>query len=271
MLEGILTSVISRIAGKYVDGIDKKAAGLSVWKGEIRLKNLSLKPSAIDDMDLPVRLVHGSLKELQLDIPWKNLRSKPVVVKITGLCMVVCPNNEPSMSAEQHAERALASKRAAIAELDAAGLAGNDEENESWSSRLVTKICDNIQLEVCNVHVRYEDQLVHADAPFSFGLMIGRLAAESTDTNWKPAFVEKQKVLFKLCSLQGLSFYLNSDQHPPFSKETASSAEVQTGMAHVTVTLCGARHLPNVDGMWGSSEAFVELIFKDKPHSLKKP
>jgi hypothetical protein len=101
--------------------------------------------------------------------------------------------------------------------------------------------------------------------------MIGRLAAESTDTNWKPAFVEKQKVLFKLCSLQGLSFYLNSDQHPPFSQETARSAEVQTGVAHVTVTLCGARHLPNVDGMWGSSDAFVELIYKDKAHSLKKP
>ena len=28
MLEGVLAGVIERLAGKYVDGIDKKAAGL---------------------------------------------------------------------------------------------------------------------------------------------------------------------------------------------------------------------------------------------------
>ena len=45
-------------------GIDKQAAEMSVWKGEIRLKNLSLKKSAIDGLDLPITLVHGSLDEL---------------------------------------------------------------------------------------------------------------------------------------------------------------------------------------------------------------
>jgi hypothetical protein len=38
----------------------------------------------------------------------------------------------------------------------------------------------------------------------------------------------------------------------------------QSATAHVT--LCGARHLPNVDGMWGSCDAFVELVYKDKIH-----
>ena len=38
----------------------------------------------------------------------------------------------------------------------------------------------------------------------------------------------------------------------------------QSAAAHVT--LCGARHLPNVDGMWGSCDAFVELVYKDKIH-----
>ena len=62
-----------------------------------------------------------SLKELQLDIPWKNLRSRPVIVKVTGLNMVVCPNNEVSQSAQERAEELLTAKRAAIAQLDAAG------------------------------------------------------------------------------------------------------------------------------------------------------
>lgn len=57
----------------------------------------------------------------QLDIPWKNLRSRPVVVTITGLYVVVCPQHEPARSAEEQQARALAAKRAAIAELDAQG------------------------------------------------------------------------------------------------------------------------------------------------------
>ena len=216
MLEGILASVISRLAGKYVDGIDKQAAEMSVWKGEIRLKKLALKSTALDDLDLPVKLVFGSLQELQLDIPWKNLRSRPVVVKITGLYMVVRPNNNPSTSAEEQRERELANKRAAIAELDAAGPENSDDTvPESFSSRLVTKILDNIQLEIRNVHIRYEDRVIHAEAPFNFGIMIGRLAAESTNSAWKPSFVENQKVLYKLCSLEGLSIYVNSDQFAP--------------------------------------------------------
>ena len=80
-----------------------------------------------------------------------------------------------------------------------------EEAEASWSTRLVTKIVDNLQIHVSNVHIRYEDRVLHADDPFSFGLMIGRFAAESTDSTWKPSYVENQKILFKLCSLQGLT------------------------------------------------------------------
>lgn len=62
MLAGVLATVIERIAGKYVDGIDKKAATMSVWSGHIVLKDLDLKKSALDDLDLPVRLLYGHLQ-----------------------------------------------------------------------------------------------------------------------------------------------------------------------------------------------------------------
>lgn len=100
MLEGVLASVIDRIAGKYVDGIDKKAANMSVWSGHIVLKDLALKPTCLDDMDLPIKLIYGRLEELTLDIPWKNLRAKPVIVRLSGLYMIVGPNTDASRSAE---------------------------------------------------------------------------------------------------------------------------------------------------------------------------
>ena len=43
---------------------------------------------------------------------------------------------------------------AQVAELDAAGLGDEDEREASFSARLVTKIVDNIQLNISRIHVR---------------------------------------------------------------------------------------------------------------------
>ena len=159
MLEGVLASVIDRIAGKYVDGIDKKDTNMSVWSGHIVLKDLSLKPSCLDDMDLPIKLLYGRLEELTLDIPWKNLRAKPVIVRISGLYMIVGPNTDATQSAEERLKREREAKRAAIEEMDTIDPeSGEDSSNNaSFTTRLVNKIVSNIQLKVSNIHIRYED------------------------------------------------------------------------------------------------------------------
>ncbi|EKX53475.1 hypothetical protein GUITHDRAFT_53320, partial [Guillardia theta CCMP2712] len=216
MLEGILASVIERLAGKYVDGIDKKATELSVWRGEILLKDLSLKQTALDDFDLPVTLVAGKLEELRLDIPWKNLRSKPVIVKIKGLNMILSPNTNPKISAEEKKRRETLAKKDALAEFDISlkyGFAQFDEKvSESFYSKLITKIVDNVQIHISQIHVRYEDSTVHASHPFCAGVLLNHLSIESTNSTWKPAFVENQTFLNKLCNLKGFSIYLNSDE-----------------------------------------------------------
>jgi vacuolar protein sorting-associated protein 13A/C len=159
MLEGVLAKVIERIAGKYVDGIDKKATNMSVWSGHIALKDLSLKSTALDDLDLPVKLLYGHLEELSLDIPWNNLRSKPVVVHLSGLYIIVGPNTNASQTAELKRERELSAKRASMAELDAINpeIAGTNDDEASFTEKFVTKIINNIQVKVSSIHLRYED------------------------------------------------------------------------------------------------------------------
>ncbi|KAJ1491804.1 N-terminal region of Chorein, a TM vesicle-mediated sorter-domain-containing protein, partial [Baffinella frigidus] len=239
MLEGVLAGVIERLAGKYVDGIDKKAAGkptpsplssppfvwfvptttqLSVWSGNIVLKDLTLKKSALDDLDLPVTLKTGHLEELRLDIPWKNLRSQPVIVHIQGLSIVVSPNSDPSIPAAERERRMLLAKRAQVAEMDAAGLGEEEDKNGSFSSRLITKIVDNIQLNISNIHIRYEDGFVDEAHPFALGIMLASFTAA--------AFVEDQKRICKKCNLKGLSLYLNSDLDPKRTVETVRRGQI---------------------------------------------
>lgn len=60
--------------------------------GDVKLENLEVKETALDDLDLPVKLKFGYLSSLVLKIPWKNLYNEPVIANIDGLHLIVVPN-----------------------------------------------------------------------------------------------------------------------------------------------------------------------------------
>lgn len=66
--------------------------------------------------------------------------------------------------------------------------------NESSSSggfvsQLTTKVIDNIQLSLQNIHIRYEDTVSCPDHPFAAGITLKELSAISTNGDWEPAFI----------------------------------------------------------------------------------
>ena len=118
-------SILQRYLGEYVDGIDRKNLQvgdsdklvlccsqivfklalcvcctnppctqlyhqLGVWSGEVKMKNLSLKKSALDFLQLPLEIVSGRVQELEMNVPWRSLSSAPVTIKLKGVCCVCC-------------------------------------------------------------------------------------------------------------------------------------------------------------------------------------
>jgi vacuolar protein sorting-associated protein 13A/C len=68
---------------------------------------LDIKETALDALDLPVKLKFGCLDRLILKIPWKNLYTEPVIANIEGLYLVVVPNkgvvyNETKAQKNEH-------------------------------------------------------------------------------------------------------------------------------------------------------------------------
>lgn len=85
---------------------------------------------------------------------------------------------------------------------------GNAEENDSFINALVTKIIDNLQVVIKNIHVRFEDNKSHPQKPFAVGLTLSNLSAVSTDENWVEAFIEDSKApTHKLLKLDSLALY----------------------------------------------------------------
>lgn len=80
--------------------------------------------------------------------------------------------------------------------------------DDTFVSSLVSKIIDNLQVVIKNIHIRFEDKISHAGAPFSLGLTLSNLSAVSTDSNWDEAFIDDPSLpTHKLAKLDSLTVY----------------------------------------------------------------
>ncbi|KAJ3092913.1 hypothetical protein HK102_000456 [Quaeritorhiza haematococci] len=186
--------------------------------GDVTLQNLRLKTSALDKFNLPLQVLEGYLGDLTLTIPWNDLKNKPVRVVVNNVYVLATPRAESEYDPEEEEERAQKVKmeRLETVEMIAAQAKGvkpeNKDQNASFVTQLVTKIVDNLQVSIKNIHIRYEDRVSHPKNPFSLGITLDELSAVSTDENWNQTFIHEQVgVIHKLLKLGSLAVYWNTD------------------------------------------------------------
>ena len=93
MLEGAVAAVLQKALGAYLEGIDSASLRASVWDGDIVLSSLSLKTSALEALQLPVRVLGGSVGVVRVQVPWRKLRTDPIVINIEGLWLLLAPQD----------------------------------------------------------------------------------------------------------------------------------------------------------------------------------
>ena len=84
----------------------------------------------------------------------------------------------------------------------------------SYGSSYIGNIVENLQLNIKDVHLRYEDD--SSGSMTAVGIMIESLSAQTCDKDWSPSFVYRDPVLgqldaFKLVDLTGLAVYIDTE------------------------------------------------------------
>lgn len=219
MLEGLVAGLLNRFLGMYVKNFDPTQLKVGIWSGDVKLRNLELRKEALDQLRLPVNVVEGHLGELTLVIPWSNLRGAPVRVFVEDVFLLASPKEEAEYDEEEEERRR---QRIKMEKLESAellkersreGLSAEEEKkNQSFTQSLITKIVDNLQVTVKNIHVRYEDSISAPGHPFALGVTLGEFSAVSTDGKWQPAFLHgEDDITHKLATLDGLAVYWDTD------------------------------------------------------------
>ncbi|TIB10448.1 hypothetical protein E3P92_03204 [Wallemia ichthyophaga] len=239
MLEGVVAGLLNRFLSAYIDNLDTSQLNVGIWSGDVKLKNLKLRKSALDKFRLPVDVKEGYLGELTLSIPWSNLKGKPCKINIDNVYLIALPAGASQFDAEEDDKRSQQVKQERLdsAELllnsqASPGISPEDEKkNESFANSLVTKILNNLQLVIENIHIRYQDSISHHNQLFAVGLTLSGFSAVSTDSNWLPTFIEENREgIHKLAKLESLSAYWDTDAESLLGHPTNIAIEKFTSL-----------------------------------------
>lgn len=280
MLEGLVAGLLNRFLGMYVENFDPTQLKVGIWSGDVKLRNLQLRREALDQLKLPINVMHGHLGELTLVIPWSNLRGAPVKVLIEDVYLLASPKEEAAYDeAEEEARR----QRVKMEKLDNAellkernreGMSQEEQQkNQSFTENLVTKIVDNLQVTVKNIHVRYEDSISAPGHPFSLGITLEEFSAVSTDGQWKPTFIQDSgDVTHKLATLGALAVYWNTDSDLFMDHNAADDASKPEDMLQKFKSLVSKAHTAHASPQFilrpVNGQAKIEL---DKTGDVKIP
>jgi len=208
MFEGIVEQYLLRYLGEYIVGLDKQNLSVSALKGQIHLRNARLKQEAVELLNLPCQLIYGEVGTLKISFLWRNvLGSRPVVVELSQFLLKLGP--KPEWSEDEERRRVQLHRQKMIDRVDLLYNVG--EQSQGWMSRIVTRINDNLEVHLHDLHVRYEDAAPGIGGPpVCVGMHLDSLQVQTASADWVPTFVERSKTqsqLFKLLTMRLLSAY----------------------------------------------------------------
>jgi hypothetical protein len=241
MAKHLVLNVLQNVLSDFLE-IDEKNfdLNLAVWSGSIRLHDVKLKTDKLF-RSFNLSFVNGVVKTLEVHIPWTALLNSPVRINIDGCYLQVCPLNVSSLDKEQTRNRLRIMKQEKISFADkfidfskggegedSAGDDSSDDDDDddaearrkkraakkegekSWIQVWTSKIVDNLEITLKNIHIRYEDDSHLNGSTNSAGVTLSKFAFTTCDENWKTSFVARHgEPIRKLIKVENFGVYWN--------------------------------------------------------------
>jgi vacuolar protein sorting-associated protein 13A/C len=93
MLEKLISSVLNRVLGNFIENLDSEQLNISLWSSTVKLENLQIKPTIFDSMPVPFTLHYGKVGRIFIDIPLMNIMSSPLKIEIADVFVFIKPKH----------------------------------------------------------------------------------------------------------------------------------------------------------------------------------
>eukprot|EP00347_Sterkiella_histriomuscorum_P018285 403346093 len=181
-------------------------------QANLNLDQVKLKEDALLKLNLPIKIELGIINHLEIRIPWLTIGSSPVEVHIQGLNLIISPQKQQDWQVIDIFDQAYLEEKLLAAITDIKSKLQKDE-NQGYLEKLATKVVDNLQITIQDVHIRFEDHFT-SQQQYNFGICLKLLEVQTTNNQWIRKFVDRTQSgagqnLFKLLKIEGFGLYLN--------------------------------------------------------------
>ena len=209
MFETVFKELLTCYLGEFVD-LSRHEFDFGLLQGEIALRNVDLRSDGIRKLGLPVVLREGRLKQLTVSIPWTHVTTEPIVIRVSGAVLSVSSRTSLSNADVQEVKREQLEdfERLVLSRIqghrfgeglekrlqkknqktttareratDAQPLREQGESETSTIVNIVTRILNNIMIEVSDVRIEWEDT-VSRPIPFAIGFSLEKFTLRRGD------------------------------------------------------------------------------------------
>ncbi|KAM8927222.1 intermembrane lipid transfer protein VPS13D [Pelodytes ibericus] len=183
MLEGLVAWVLNTYLGKYVNNLNTDQLSVALLKGAVELENLPLKKDALKELELPFEVTAGFIGKIRIQIPFYRPHLDPWVISISKLHLIGSPDNFEDFDEFKETLLEKTRKKALLKALEEKWKNAQEQKGESYwysvTASIVTRIVDNIELKIQDVHLRFEDGQTDPLHPFAFGICIKNVSVQN--------------------------------------------------------------------------------------------
>ncbi|KAG7205210.1 hypothetical protein KM043_018296 [Ampulex compressa] len=210
MFEGAIAAFLNRLLGKYIEDLDTEQFNVGIFSGDTCLTDLKLKPEALYQLGLPIRVEVGLIGKIILKIPWSGLFSQPIVLCIEDIYIVAVSALSGPYDPEVQKKLIRAEKKKVLEDLQGDEIFKAGLSSELFDS-LLASITKNFQITINNVHIRYEEKLSNKSL-CACGICIQSVSITTTNNKWKPGIcASNSHTVYQLIRAESLSVYMDHD------------------------------------------------------------
>ncbi|CAH0516636.1 unnamed protein product [Peronospora belbahrii] len=209
-LRGYIAQTLQFYLSKYIEDIQLE--GLGLFGGDLVLNDLKLKRHVLrESLEIPSSFdfSRGFIRELRIQIPWTQLLSQSIAIKLYTVELILTGKNEDEQSV---------TRDGIVATLVTDGKEQQEKiehPKSGWIYDTLQKILANVSVQLNNLVLKYE----HDDVVFSITLGTLHVDSACEKNGWKQNFEELKgghRVICKRIDAKDVTIFLDrytSDGH----------------------------------------------------------
>jgi hypothetical protein len=211
MFEGIITNILNRILGDFVEGIKADQLSISLLSGDVELFDLSIKPDILDNMPLPFKLIYGKVGRIFVDVPVTSLLSSPLKIEVSEIFMLVEPKEKDQWNADIIQQAFVNSTQSSLNNLEEyfKGKLEIQNSEPGMATNMINSIIDNVQIDIRNIYLRFEDSISNPKMPYSLGICLEAIQLYTCNNKWMKDFVSGKDISLKMAKITNFQIFLN--------------------------------------------------------------